>query len=145
MELTFISGFKADPKWISKKLSITVEEAKAAVDRLKRLQLIYEESGSLIKTSKFHTNLSSVDTSAAHKELQHQWIDKAKAAIDECPQEQKDITAITMAIDMANLPKAKELIKKFRRDLCALLEEGEQTQVYNLAIQLYPLSKEENL
>lgn len=146
LELTFVSGFKADPKWISKTLSITVEEAKSAIERLKRLGLLLEENGSLIKSSKFLTNHSSVNTSAAHRELQKQVIEKALLAIEECSQEEKDVTSMTMAIDISKIDKARELTRKYRRDLCALLEDGDQTQVYNLGIQLYPISKkQENL
>jgi transcriptional regulator with XRE-family HTH domain len=146
LELTFVSGFKADPKWIGKKLSITTEEARSAIERLKRLGLLLEENGSTIKSSKFLTNLSNVDSSAAHRELQKQIIEKALLSIDDCPQEEKDITSMTMAIDVSNLETARGLIRKFRRDLCALLEDGDQTRVYNLGIQLYPISKQqENL
>ncbi len=140
LELTFVSGFKTDPKWIAQKLSITVEEAKAATQRLKRLGLLLEENASLVKSSKLLTN-QSVNTSGAHRELQKQIIGKALTAVEECRSEEKDITSMTMAIDESNLPKARELIQKFRRDLCALLEDGEQTRVYNLGIQLYPISK----
>jgi Ni,Fe-hydrogenase I small subunit len=143
LELTYVSGFKADPKWIAKKLSISVEEAKTATERLKRLGLLFEENGSLIKSSKFLTNQSSVNTSGAHRELQKQVITKALLAVEECPAEQKDITSMTMAIDVSNLDKARDVIRKFRRELCALLEEGDQSQVYNLGIQLYPISKKE--
>ncbi|MNK51262.1 hypothetical protein D3C87_701600 [compost metagenome] len=143
LELTYVSGFKADAKWIAKKLSITVEEAKSAVDRLKRLELLLEENGSLVKSSKFLTNQSAVNTSAAHRELQKQVIEKALVAIEDCDPEDKDITSMTMAIDKKNIAKARELTRKFRRDLCALLEEGEQTEVYNLGIQLYPVTKRE--
>lgn len=52
LELTYISGFKTDTKWISKKLSITTEEAKSAVERLKRLGLVLEENGTLVKSFK---------------------------------------------------------------------------------------------
>lgn len=140
LELTFVSGFKTDSKWIARKLSITVEEAKAAIERLKRLGLVLEENGSLVKSSKLITNHSNVNTSAAHKELQKQFIEKALLAVDEVVSEEKDITSMTMAINEENLEKARELIKKFRRDMCALLEDGEQSRVYNLGIQLYPIS-----
>lgn len=143
LELTFVSEFKADSKWISKKLSITTEEAKSAVERLKRLGLLLEENGSYIKSSKLLTNRSDVSTSAAHKALQRQIIEKALLAIDECAAEEKDITSMTMAIDISNLDKARELTRKYRREMCALLEDGEQTQVYNLGIQLYPISKKQ--
>lgn len=144
LELTFVSGFKGDAKWIAKKLSITVEEAKAATDRLKRLGLLLEENGSLVKASKFLTNQSAVNTSAAHRELQRQVIEKALLAVEECQADEKDITSMTMAIDVANLDRARDLIRKFRRDLCALLEDGDQSRVYNLGIQLYPVSKKED-
>lgn len=143
LELTYVSGFKADPKWIAKKLSLTVEEAKSAVERLKRLGLLLEENGSLIKSSKQLTNNGIINTSGAHKELQKQVITKALVAVDEVPQDEKDITSMTMAIDTKNLDKARLLIQKFRRDLCELLEEGNQEQVYNLGIQLYPISKKQ--
>ena len=143
LELTFVSGFKADSKWISKKLSITIEEAKSAVERLKRLGLLLEENGSLVKSSKLLTNHSSVNTSAAHKELQRQLIEKSLLAIDECAPEEKDITSMTMAINVSNLEKARELTRKYRREMCALLEDGEQAEVYNLGIQLYPITKKQ--
>ena len=143
LELTFVSRFIADAKWISKKLSITTEEAKSAVERLKRLGLLLEENGSYAKSSKLLTNRTDVCTSAAHKELQRQIIEKALLAVDQCAAEDKDITSMTMAIDVQNLDKARELTRKYRREMCALLEDGEQTQVYNLGIQLYPISKKE--
>lgn len=141
LELTFTPGFKSDAKWIAKKLSITVEEAKAAVERLKRLGLLLEENGSLIKASRFLTNSAEVNTSAAHQQLQRQIVEKALVAIDEVSAEEKDITSMTMAIDLSNLENARELIRRFRREMCSLLEDGEQTQVYHLGIQLYPVSK----
>lgn len=144
LELTFVTHFKSDAKWIARKLSITTEEAKSAVERLKRLGLLLEENGTLIKSSRSLTNNGAINTSAAHKELQKHVISKALIAVDECSQEEKSITSMTMAIDTKNLEKARTLIQKFRRDLCELLEEGEQVQVYNLGIQLYPISKIED-
>ncbi len=144
LELTYVSGFKNDAKWISRKLAITVEEVKSALDRLMRLGLLIEENGSLIKSSKWLTNQSAVDTSSAHRDLQRQIVSKALIAIDECPSELKDITSMTMAIDINRLAEARQVIRQFRRQLCALLEDGQQSQVYNLAIQLYPISKQEN-
>ncbi len=143
LELTYVSGFKSEPKWIAKKLSITVEEAKSAIDRLKRLGMLLEENGSLIKSSRRLTNNGSINTSGAHKELQKQVIAKALRAVDEVSHDQKDITSMTMAIDTKNLDKARLLIQKFRRDLCELLEDGNQEQVFNLGIQLYPISKKQ--
>jgi hypothetical protein len=48
-----------------------------------------------------------------------------------------------MAIDPRDLPEAKERIKKFRRELMTYLQrKGTRfDEVYQLAISLYPISK----
>ena len=143
LELTYVRNFQANPRWISNKLGITAEEAKAAIERLQRLGLLLVDDNSMIKSARHLTNQSSVNTSAAHRELQKQVIEKAMLAVDECLPEEKDITSMTMAIDPSKIDQAKDLIRKFRRELCALLESGTQTRVYNLAVQLYPISKDE--
>lgn len=142
LELTFTEEFKSDTKWIALQLGISIQEAKSAVERLLRLGLLRNEKGKLKKTHTALTNHTGINTSVARKTLQKQIISKALKAIDEVPQEQKDITSMTMAIDPKNLDRARELTKKFRREMCDLLEDGKQSQVYNLAIQLYPVSKD---
>lgn len=140
LELTFVEGFSAEPAWISKKLSISTSEATLAVERLLRLGLLANAGESLVKTEKLITNRANVNTSDAHRELQRQVIAKALDAIDDCEPFQKDITSMTMAIDPKKLDQARELTRRYRREMCALLEEGTQTEVYNLTIQLYPVT-----
>ena len=140
LELTFTDSFELNHQWIAQTLSITVTEVKMAIERLIRLDLLKEEKGTLIKTNKFITNFAPGFTSSANREFQRQLLTKALEAIDHVPQEDKDITSMTMAIDVDKLPEARKIITKFRRDLSSFLETGEQTRVYNLGIQLYPLS-----
>lgn len=144
LELTYVSGFQSDAKWISQQMGISIVEAKTAIERLLRLNLLNQKNGKFFKTHETVTNHTGLNTSVARKTLQKQIVTKALAAIDEVPQEDKDITSVTMAIDPKNLDIAREMIKNFRRELCTLLEDGEQSRVFNLAIQLYPISKKEN-
>ena len=145
LELTLVKSFKRDNSWIAKQLGITATEVQIAIERLKRLKLIKEVDGKLVKTNQFITNFKDGATSSALKKFQKEILDKALDAIDNTPQKEKDITAMTLAIDTKLLPEAKKKIKEFRRSLSCFLEEtGSQTRVYNLAIQLYPISKETN-
>jgi uncharacterized membrane protein (DUF106 family) len=48
---------------------------------------------------------------------------------------------MTMSIDVKKLPEARKIIKKFRREMSQFLESGNQTRVYQLGIQLFPISK----
>jgi hypothetical protein len=49
-----------------------------------------------------------------------------------------------MAVDPALLPEAKDMIKKFRRRLSRFLESGKKKEVYTIAIQLFPVSRQQN-
>jgi len=141
LELTYIDSFESKPSVIANMLSLTTAEVKVAIERLMRLGLLSEENGSIKKTDKFLTNFAPGQTSAAHKELQRQVLNMALDALDNIPQEDKDITSMTMAIDIDKLPEARKKITKFRRELCEFLEDGKQTRVYHLGLQLYPISK----
>lgn len=144
LDLTHLKNFKSDPAWIARKLSIQPMEAIQAFIRLKRLGMLVEKDGRLVKAEGFYTNYSEGVTSAALKEYQRQVIKKALHAVDGCPQERKDITSITIAADSKKLKEAKEKIKNFRRELCAFLEDGESDSVFHLALQLYPVTDLEN-
>ena len=145
LSLIELEDFDSSPKWIAKRLGISLIEAKSALDRLVRLKLIEaDEKGRWIKC---HDNLTtthdleSIALKRSHKQSLRQSID----AIDEVPVEWRDITSITMSIDTKKLPEAKEMIKNFRRELCAFLELDEKkNEVYNLNIQFIPITKKLN-
>jgi len=146
LELTFVKDFKNDFRWIAKTIGITTAEAHIAIDRLKRLGLLKEEANRLVKTENFITNFKDGITSQALKNLQRSILTMALDAIDNTPQEEKDITSMTFAIDEKKIPEAREIIKKFRREMSQFLESGKQTRVYHLGVQLYPINnkKREN-
>lgn len=141
LELINVNNFDQRPSWCARTLGISTTEAQIAIDRLVRLGLLRFDEQKLVRTNKLITNFAPGMTSSAHKNLQRKILQMAIDAIDHVESEKKDITAMTMAIDVQKLPQAKKLIAKFRRDLCAYLEDGEQTSVYQLAVQLYPVSK----
>jgi uncharacterized protein (TIGR02147 family) len=141
LELIFVSNFKANSEWIADQLSLTVEEVTSAVERLKRLNLIQEKDGRLLRSEQLITAYTPDQTTEAKKNHQRQVVKMGLDAIDLFPIEERDMSNMTMAINSKKLPEAKKLIKKFRRDLCTFLSDGEKNQVYQLGIQLYPLSK----
>lgn len=142
LDLTFTEGFKSDPAWIARVLGIPVTEARSAIARLKRLELLEEHDGHLVKANAHISNgAAGLHTSSGHKQLQRQVLQMALDAIDDTPQEDKDITSMTMAIDVEKIPEARKIIKKFRRELCQFLESGRRSRVYHLGVQLYPVSR----
>lgn len=141
LEIVNVDHFQSSYTWIANRLGLTTPEIKIAVERLTRLNLLSVESGKIKRTEKFLTTYAPGQTSKAQKEFQKQVLDMALEAIDEVPIELRDMSNMTMAIDIDKIPEARKMITKFRRELSDFLEDGERTQVFQLAVQLYPISK----
>jgi len=143
LEITFQSDFKADPKWISKKLEISYAEAQLAMNRLLELGfLVKNEDGKIIKSDVKITMTDTQTSNAALQRRNKQVLNKAIEAIDKYPVQKRSASTMTMAIDPEKIPAAKKMIQKFNRELCEFLESGNRKQVYELTTNLFPLSNE---
>lgn len=142
LELISINGFKPDAGWVSHKLGIGVSEVKIALERLGRLQLLeIKEDGSWVNKSGNNTTVGNEFSALAFRTLQKQVLEMAIQALETIPMEERDQSSMTMAIDTKLLPEAKVMIRKFRRQLCKLLQSNKSPdQVYQLGISLYPLT-----
>jgi uncharacterized protein (TIGR02147 family) len=145
LELTFTKNFKSDARWIAKQLGITPLEAKLAVDRLIKLELLEQKNGRLQKTKGHITTKDKHLTTPALKKLQKQLLEKAIFSLENVPIEERNQSAMTMAIDPKKLPLAKRMIEEFTNTLCQVLESGERKQVYQFSASLYPLQMKEKL
>ena len=141
MELTFTKDFNSDPRWISQQLGISEVKVKLAIKRLIRLKLLKDQEGHLRKTVEQVSSADKNITSSAHKRLQKQVFEKAVDSLENDDIEIRNMTSMTMAIDPQKIPYAKKMIQNFSRELCAYLESGKRTQVYQLGVCLYPISK----
>lgn len=141
LELTTVRGFQSDAKWIAKNLNITLAEATAAVERLERLGMLVEKNGRWIDCSGSLTTIGTAPTHAALRSLQKQVLEMGIVTLESVDPAVRDHGSMTMAINSKNLPAAKELIRKFRRDLCDLLQTGQRRDaVMQLSTALYPVT-----
>jgi len=141
-ELSSLVDFQEEPRWISARLGITLAEARHALERLERLELLVRDRGGRLQQG---TDLISTTknefTAAAFRLLQAQLLELAKQAMTSIPLERRDQTSMTMAIDLNDIPFAKERIKRFRRKLCAdLQKKRKRNAVYQLLISFFPLT-----
>lgn len=141
LELTFIDGFSSNPRWIAAELGISITEVNLAINRLKELGFLSEESDKLVKTTPPLITSDRNLTTGAHKQRQKQILAKAIETIDEVPLELRNHSAMTMAIDPQKIPEAKKKIQAFLDELSLFLESGKRTQVYEASICLFPLNK----
>jgi len=140
LSLAEISDFKADPEWISKRLNISKREAKSALDRLIKLEMLIEEDG-VFKASGIQYKTPTDIANISLKNHTIQTLELATNSVVNDPVEKRDFSTVTMAIDPSNIDEAKRMIKSFRKRLSKKLESGNKKEVYKLAIQLFPLSR----
>ena len=141
LELTRVQGFRPDPRWIASRLGISVFEARVAMDRLVRLQLLLRlPSGKWQVTENTTPNHAVSD--AALRKLQRQVLEMAIRALENTPIECRDQTTMTMAISRSRVKEAKARIQRFRRDLSDFLEAGAaKDAVYQLSVSLFPVTQ----
>lgn len=141
LDLTVLDDFQPSERWVADRLGLTLEEVRSAVARLKRLGLLSVARGKWKKRHR-HFRVTPAESTDAIRRFHGQMIEKALAALAS-PElfESRDITGITMAVNPSRLPEAKKRIQKFRRSLMRYLTRGECTELYQMNVQVFPLTK----
>jgi len=130
------------PKWIARQFGITEMEAKVALERLLKLNLIKLDKGFYRRVhSESLTTADKSTTSSALRKWQKELREKAIFSLENDPIEVRSMTSMTMAINPKKLPEAKKIIDDFQESLAALLEEDSQEYVYQLETSLFPIQK----
>jgi len=139
LSLAEIDDFKVDPKWISKRLNISLENARQALEILLKLELLVVQNQKVVITGVQYTTPTDV-ANVSLKNHTVQTLELAKHSVMNDPVETRDFSTITMAINPSKIPQAKQMIKNFRKKISKLLETGKKEEVYKLSIQLFPLT-----
>lgn len=133
------------PKQIADRLNpkITPKEAEKALELLLGLGLIkkdstgrWEQSDKIISTG---PEVRSLVISNYHREM----LKLASDSIENCPSEERDITALTLSINREALADIKARMTSLRRELLELAGNDENSdQVYQINLQVFPLANQ---
>lgn len=142
LSLSETKDFQDDPKWIAERLNVRLPDIQQAIERLERLGMIKRDKrGRLEPTGQQFVTTDEIASTAlrgAHAEI----LDLARNSLEQDEVQARDFTTMTMAVDPQRLVKAKKMIREFRATLCDFLEQGERTEVYQLSVNLFPLSRQ---
>lgn len=142
LNLAHLKDNKADPAWIAKRLAVSAEDARDTLERLTRMGLVEIKGGRMTRTTQSFATTTDIPSEAI-KRFHLGVIRKAEQALLDLPVELRDITAITMPTDPAKLDAAKKILTKTRRQIADLVSKGEPSEVYVLAMQLFPFTQKE--
>lgn len=146
LEMTSLKNFKADTQWIAQRLQIDKDLVVSAVQRLFDLGLLIKTPDSWYASTEFTSTLKKPEAMQAIQMRHYQILEKALNGIESIPLSQRDYSAITLTMDPDLLPTIQNKIIEFRRSLATFIEKeskGNNTEVYEMAIALFPLTKAE--
>lgn len=132
----------SDENQVTRRLGVSVVEAKNALNRLKRLGLIEEKHGVLRATTVSLSTTRDIPSSAIRR-YHRQNLALADKSIEIDPVDLREFSSITIPADLGRLKEAKDLIMEFKRKIGRFLETSNTSEVYTLAIQLFPVSRSE--
>lgn len=139
LSLFDVEGFTPYATEVSKRLAISKERALEVMKTLENSGLLRSnENGQYEKVHEDVRTTEDTDSKALD-ESHYETLEMGKSKLD-INKSLRDFSSSTFAIDMKKIPEAKTIIREFRQKMTALLKDGDKTQIYQLAIQFYPLS-----
>jgi uncharacterized protein (TIGR02147 family) len=143
-ELAARRDFREDPGWIARTLwpAVSFDEAQEALVTLLELGLLVRDANGdlrqgdpLLSTG---AEIASLNIARYHQAM----LERASAAIETVPAEQRDISSLTLCLGSDGVRRLKERLRAFRRELLEIssLEENPK-QVVQLCLALFPLSR----
>jgi transcriptional regulator with XRE-family HTH domain len=147
LELTRLSEFRADSRWIARVLDISVDEVNVALQRLIRLDLLDMAAvDQWIDRSGDATVSLETLGAATIQRREDQSRRLSVSAMRTVPIALREHSTITLAVNSEHLARAFELTARFRQQLIDLLRDGPADDVYQIEIAIFPVTtkKREN-
>lgn len=133
-------GFDRTAGAIQERLGLTAVRTDVVVRNLLQFGLLTKDAdGKLARThSRFRTteDVASQALRASHRES----LEIAEKKLQDVAVGFRDFSSLMVALDPEKIPEAKIIIREFRQKMAELLKTGARSEVYQLAIQFYPLT-----
>jgi uncharacterized protein (TIGR02147 family) len=147
MDLVTCDNFNPSPEWVARRLGISNREAEQSLNSLKDSGLLILNDGKWSKTSK-KIRFPNVKSNPIVRRYHQKMIEKAVKVLltetDDTSFNNRLITAVSFAADPANIPKARQRLTEALFEVADILSDGNCTEVYQLNVQLFSLTKKDN-
>jgi uncharacterized protein (TIGR02147 family) len=138
LSLTRIKDAQSDPRWIARRLGINVEEANQALLRLERMGII--QTKPTFKQICDPIEMVPDVPSEAVRKYHKQSLNLAIEKVDTIPMKHREYQALTIPLNPKQVATMKKYIDDFLEQITQFTEKNKGTEVYNLNLQLFPIS-----
>lgn len=143
LSLAQTRSFQPSASWIAKRLGISELQAKQAFQRLCEQKLLIKEKTSYVVSEQGNVQTPHDVASAAVKENHRQHLRLAENALHREPIEHREFANTSIAMNYADIPKAKKKIRLFLDHFIQEMERKPGHEVFQFNLQFYLLSKKE--
>ncbi len=129
---------------ISKTLGISLERSEEVSQNLIQAGLIEVNSETEFKILNGPLRTTEDIKSLALQSSHLETLELGKKKLLEVDINERDFSSICIPIDKSKMKEAKNLIREFRKRMGSLFQNSPKNDVYQMAIQFYPLTSKEN-
>lgn len=143
LAMSTLNHFDPTPEAIVRRLGnkITVNEVRAAIERLHSLKLIeWTADGKFKPTSQNLTTTDDVANSGVRR-YHHQVLELAQKALQEVPLSQREFQSFSISIPKEKIILAKEMIRKFKTQFANAMGVENGDEVFQFNIQFFQLTE----
>lgn len=126
---------------IASLFEITLQRAQTVLEHLKNLDFVSFDQEGGVKRLAPRLQTSEDVLSDAIKKFNLSSFDMAKEKLETVPVELRDISSMTLKVNIKSLPEIRALIREFQDKLETFAETTDSEEVYHFGTQLYPLTK----
>jgi len=134
-------GFKPDPGWVANRLGINVNTARGAIERLQRLNFLRLDKGRWIACDDGNLETGHDVASTAVRENHRQHLHLAAGSLEAVDVSLREFANASLSVRLADLPSAKRRLRTFLDRFIRDFERAEGEEVFQLNLQLHPLTK----
>ena len=152
-EYLLIEPYRGDAARLADRIrpAISPEQAQQAVDVLERLGMVKRFASGELRPAVEHVKKQSQFSAPVHyyRYLKAQ-MELGMGAMEAIPKEERDISAVTLALSAEGFAQMREEMKELRRKMVKLSEEenkkfwqgvpGDSRRVYQVVLELFPVS-----
>ncbi|RYZ73211.1 MAG: TIGR02147 family protein, partial [Proteobacteria bacterium] len=132
--------FESSTEHIASRLGVTNQRASICLQNLEAAGLIKVSANGEI--CKMHADVKTTeDTASVALQISHkESLELGLKKLESISVADRDYSSSTFAMPLSRMPDAKKLIRKFRREFTKLFDDHNGEDVFQINIQLYPLT-----
>jgi uncharacterized protein (TIGR02147 family) len=143
-ELLHIEPFTGDHAALARRVrpAISVAKARESIELLVRLGMARREDDRVVRSSGASTTTGEAVRAVQVDQFHLACLDLAKSTIDEMPREERNLSTLTMTLSNEAIQRVNQEIGEFRRRILAIAEaDSQESEVYHMGIQFFPMTR----